>query len=217
MITLTIKETVQTTDTIHIICTRRAVRKYKDKAIDIGIIEKILDAGRMAPSAINKQPWKFYLLTNKDTIRLFSKEIKKIAFKDFVKSGPVKIIQAAVHLLHFLPGAADLLKTSDPVFYNAPLVVFITAPTSNEWASLDVGMCAQNMMLAAKSLGLDSCPVGFGKYVEHTKIYSTLNIPSTDEVKLAIVFGYGNESPQMHKRERNNAFFLDGKPGPNGR
>ncbi|MEO7486450.1 MAG: nitroreductase family protein, partial [Ferruginibacter sp.] len=115
------------------------------------------------------------------------------------------------HLLHFLPGAIELFKNSDHVFYGAPVVIFITAPADNEWASLDVGMCAQNMMLAAKSLGLDSCPIGFGKYVEHTKTYSLLNIPATDEVKLALIFGYGNETPEMHKRVRNNAFFIDGK------
>jgi len=51
------------------------------------------------------------------------------------------------------------------------VVIFIISPHDNEWASLDVGMCAQNIMLAAKSLGLDTCPVGFGKYVEKTKIF----------------------------------------------
>ncbi|MDN3654243.1 nitroreductase [Ferruginibacter paludis] len=211
MTTATLKEAAINTDTIGIICQRRAVRKYKDKPVSIELIEKILDAGRMAPSAINKQPWKFFILTRRETIRHFSKEIKKVAVKDFVKAGPAQILKTVTHLLHFLPGAIELFKSSDHVFYGAPVVIFITAPADNEWASLDVGMCAQNMMLAAKAMGLDSCPVGFGKYVEHTKIYSLLTIPKSDEVKLALIFGYGNETPEMHKRVRNNAFFIDGK------
>jgi nitroreductase len=211
MTTATFKAAATSADILSIICQRRAVRKYKDKPVSIDLVEKILDAGRMAPSAINRQPWKFFILTRKETIRLFSKEIKKVAVKDFVKIGPAQILKTVAHLLHFLPGAIDLFKSSDHVFYGAPVVIFITAPADNEWASLDVGMCAQNMMLAAKALGLDSCPIGFGKYVEHTKTYSLLNIPASDEVKLALIVGYGDETPEMHKRIRNNAFFIDGK------
>ena len=49
-----------TNDTIKIIYERRAVRKYKDISVEKNLIEQIIDTGRMAPSAINKQPWKFY-------------------------------------------------------------------------------------------------------------------------------------------------------------
>ena len=51
---------------------RRAVRKFKDKAVEKTIIEDLIDAGRMAPSAINNQFWKFYVLTKKEDIELFS-------------------------------------------------------------------------------------------------------------------------------------------------
>ena len=53
-------------EVLKIIYARRAVRKYNDKPLDRKIIEELLDAGRMAPSAINKQPWKFYILTKKE-------------------------------------------------------------------------------------------------------------------------------------------------------
>jgi nitroreductase len=187
---------------------RRSVKKYKDIPVDKEIIEKIVDAGRMAPSAHNIQPWKFYILTKRDTIRLFSKEIAKVVMAALIKEGPmgvIKIAAAALYNLHL----GDLSKGPDPVFYNAPVVVFLTAPGDNEWAIYDVNMCAQNMMLAAKSLGLDSCPLGIGKYVEHTKIFYKLQIPFPDRVLLALIFGYGDESPKAHKRIRDNVFYID--------
>lgn len=87
-------------------------------------------------------------------------------------------------------------------------MIVITASKDNEWAALDIGMCSQNIMLAAKSLGLDSCPIGFGKFIEKTKDYSKLDIPSTDMVYLAIVIGYGDEEPKAHERIKNNTFYL---------
>ncbi len=199
---------VKDTETIKTIYERRAVRKYKDLPVPGTVLEKILDAGRMAPSAMNRQPWKFHILTQRETINSFSKEIAKIGFRKIVKAGPKQILKTVAGLLHFSFGSR-ILKGGDPVFYGAPVVIFMSAPRDNEWAALDIGMCTENMMLAAKSLGLDSCPIGFGKFVEQTKIYPRLRIPASDQVLLAIVLGYGDESPELHKRIRDNAFFID--------
>jgi nitroreductase len=186
---------------------RRAIRKYKDQAVDRNIIETLLDAGRMAPSAINKQPWKFYILTKKEDIKTFSKEIAKASAKGILKSGIkniVKTVSSGFHLSHGI----DFFKAEDPIFHGAPIVIFITSPKDNEWAALDIGMCAQNMMLAAKSLGLDSCPVGLGKFVEQTKLFSKLNVPPSEHVNLSLIFGYGDEKPEIHERIKSNVFYI---------
>ncbi|MDP4285669.1 MAG: nitroreductase [Bacteroidota bacterium] len=208
METEVINETLTESETLKTIYERRAVRKYKDRPVDKKIIEKILDAGRMAPSALNAQSWKFYIVTNKEIIHSFSKAITKIAAKEFIKAGRKKIIKSIINLFHFSHGL-HFPKTTDHVFYEAPVVIFITAPKDNEWAAIDIGMCAQNMMLASKSLGLDSCPVGFGKYIKHTKLYPQLQIPSSEEIILSIIFGYGDENPEVHKRIKKNATFIE--------
>jgi nitroreductase len=208
METIVTSEPISKTATIKTIYERRAIRKYLSKPVDKKLIEQIIDAGRMAPSAMNKQEWKFYVFTDKETIQLMSKEIKKAAAKDFLKSGLKQIIKMAAELFHMSSGI-DFSKMSDPVFYGAPVVIFITAPRDNEWAGLDIGMCTQNMMLAAKSLGLDSCPVGFGKYLEHTKSYSLLPAKAGEQIHLSIILGYGNEAPGVHKRKRNNVIFIE--------
>ena len=186
------EQIAQVNQTLKTIYERRAVREYNNKPVDKETISKILDAGRMAPSAINKQPWKFYVVTNRETIRSFSKEIEKVADKFF-------------HLSQRI----GFLKMDDAIFHKAPVVIFITAPKDNEWAQLDIGMCAQNIMLAAKSLGLDSCPVGMGKFIEQTPAVGKLGIPQTEQILISILLGYGNESPTPHTRIENNATFIE--------
>jgi nitroreductase len=179
-------------ETLKTIYERRAVRKYTDKPVSRELIEQLLEAGRMAPSAINKQPWKFYILTKKDTIKTFSDAVAKAAAKH-------------VHLGF----ASGILNTNDAIFHGAPVVIFITAPKDNKWASLDVGMCAQNIMLAAKSLGLDSCPVGMGKYVEEASCFEQLKVPKKETVLLSIIIGYGNDKPAVHERNKKNCVYID--------
>jgi nitroreductase len=203
----TLENPLTQTATLKTIYERRAVRKYRPQPVDEETIYTILNAGRMAPSAMNKQPWNFYVLTNADMIHRFSKEISKVAVRDVAQSGLGHIIEVVADLLHTAP-INNIAGYSDPIFYKAPVVIFITAPFNNEWAALDVGMCAQNIMLAAKSLGLDSCPIGLAKYVEHTPSFSYLQVPPTEQVHLAIVVGFGNETPAVHERIENNAIFL---------
>jgi nitroreductase len=186
---------VSTSETVRAIYQRRAVRKYKDQPVERELIEEVIDAGRMAPSAVNRQPWEFYVLTDKKSILAFSKEI----------AGAIK---GADHPFHFAHGPHSL-ASEDPIFHGAPVVIFITAPRDNEWASLDVGMCAQNMMLAAKAMGIDSCPVGLGKFVEQTEIFKRLEVPASEQVVLSIILGYGDELPEMPERKSNNIRFID--------
>ena len=195
-------------ETLKTIFERRAVRKYLPIMVDDDIIEKVLDACRMAPSAMNGQPWRFYIVTHSDTIALFSKEIAKVTSKVVLKAAVKHPIQTIKTFLHFSPGQIGL-ESKDPIFHGAPVVIFISSPKDNEWAGLDIGMCAQNMMLAAKSLGLDTCPIGFAKYIEQTPVFHRLEVPGGEEVQLAVILGYGDEKPEPHSRVKNNAIFID--------
>lgn len=196
--------------TIETIYERRAIRKFKSDPVPKEIIDEILNAGRMAPSAMNKQPWKFYVLSSPATIERFSKAILSESKFTMLKAG---VKEAIHHILHpgsfHLKDGIEFMKQDDPIFHGAPLVIFISSPRSNEWAQLDVGMCAQNMMLAAKSLGLDSCPVGLAKFIEQTKEYELMGVPSSEKIDLAILFGYANEVPAFHERRTDNVSFLD--------
>ena len=53
-------------DTFELIKTRRSIRKFTDKPVSDGIINKIIEAGTWAPSGLNNQPWKFAVIKDKE-------------------------------------------------------------------------------------------------------------------------------------------------------
>ncbi|HZY79610.1 MAG TPA: nitroreductase [Cyclobacteriaceae bacterium] len=178
-------------ETIKTINERRAVRKFKPGNVSASLLDQLLYAARMAPSALNGQPWKFFILTERELINVLDQKIKAVASKIF-------------RMEH----ASEFFDTPNPIFHGAPIVIFIAADRKNEWAGLDVGMCAQNLMLAAKSLGLDTCTVGLAKFAEQTSVYGALGIPAGDQILIAISVGYGDENPAPHPRKTDNAFFV---------
>jgi len=195
-------------EVIKTIYERRAVRKYKKTPVSKDTIEQLIAAGCMAPSAMNKQPWKFYVLTEKSKIHLFSTEIAHIAFKEIKHTNITDAIKMSLSFFH-LSTIVNFITSDDHVFYGAPAVILITAPKGDDWVGLNTGMCAQNIMLAAKAMGLDTCPVGFARFIMQTKDYATLHIPNTETVALAITLGYGDEHPTAHERVKNNVHFIN--------
>lgn len=202
-----ISNTINLNETLKTIFERRAVRHYLPQMVGDDLLEQILNAGRMAPSAMNGQHWKFYIATHSDTIAAFSKAISnvmpKVVFK-LLLGHPVKTMKTLLQNPSAIVNPGD-----DPIFHGAPIVIFITSPKDNEWGGLETGMCAQNMMLAARSLGLESCPIGLAKYIDQTPVYHRLEISPAEKVQLAIILGYGVEKPAAHPRAKHTTIFID--------
>lgn len=60
-------------DIIEIIKTRRSVRKFTPDPVSEDLVEKILEAGRWAPSGLNNQPWRFAIVRDSERIMEISK------------------------------------------------------------------------------------------------------------------------------------------------
>ena len=181
--------------TLKTIYERRAIRKFKEQPVAKELIFELLEAGRMAPSAMNKQPWHFYILNNKEGIKALSNAILHHSKLAMLKAGIKEIVNSILHPGSFhLKDGIDFFSHEDPIFHGAPVVIFISSTKGNEWAHLDVGMCAQNIMLAAKSLGLDSCPIGLAKFIEHTDEYNEFEVPSSEEINLAIIIWHSYQA-----------------------
>lgn len=76
---------------IDVILSRRSIRRYEQKEIPKDVIDKILESGRQAPSAANKQPWRFIVLTDAE----IKKELSKGLFNRFIKDAPITIVGCA--------------------------------------------------------------------------------------------------------------------------
>ena len=176
---------------------RRSVRSFEEKRVDREIIEEILQAGRYAPSAENRQPWRFIVITNKemmdDLSRLIKNEIKKLIKHRFIKGFSIKELKEE-DTLKFLYAVAYSEK--DVIFYNAPVLIFIV--TENRlFNDESCACCAENMMIAAHALGLGSCWIGFASILGLNKeIKRKIGIPKGHHISAALVFGYPKTKKQ---------------------
>jgi nitroreductase len=76
---------------VEVILSRRSVRRYEKTPIPKDVLLKILEAGRQAPSAANRQPWRFIVLTDDDVKKALSRGL----FNRFVKNAPIAIVGCA--------------------------------------------------------------------------------------------------------------------------
>jgi len=79
------------TSLVDVILSRRSIRRYQQKEIPRDAMDKILEAGRQAPSAMNRQPWHFIVVTNNE----IKKELSKWLFTKHIKDSPVTIVGCA--------------------------------------------------------------------------------------------------------------------------
>ena len=169
---------------------RRAVRSYEDKLVPESAIQTILEAATYAPSAINMQPWKFTLITEKSVMTQLSDLAKPALIRALPDVGDESI-------------AGLKQRLTNPkynVFYNAPLLIFVAGAKSS-FAVNDCSMAAQNMMLAAYALGLGSCWIGSAVVVANEpKVKQELGIPEDHEVYAAVIFGYPKEKPKAPQK-----------------
>lgn len=76
-------------ETIETLKTRRSVRQYYGKKIEKNILEEIIDCARLAPSANNRQPWEFIVVTEKD---MLTKIANAATYGSFIKNAGACIV-----------------------------------------------------------------------------------------------------------------------------
>jgi nitroreductase len=168
---------------------RRSVRSYLDKPVEKEKIDKILEAGSLAPSAMNRQPCRFTVVEDKAKIRELSDKTKK-----------------NIGALGYGLRIAEFMKVKeDVIFYNAPLVIFISIPKGDDkWVKLDCALAAENMFLAAFGMGLGSCYIGFATSLNNDpEVLKDLSVPDDCEIMAPLIFGYPKEWPKPKEKKLN--------------
>ena len=163
---------------------RRSIREYKKEGVPQELIDKILKAGAMAPSAMHREPCRFIVITKKEKIKELSGKVKD-------KAGALGM---GARLL-------ERIKISeDVIFYAAPLLILIVAE-KNKWSATDCALAAQNMFLQAYELGLGSCFIGFADLLKDDRdILRGLGITDSQELFCPLIFGYPNKWPNPQNR-----------------
>ena len=166
------------------ITTRRTIRRFKQKAIDSAILERIVNAGRLAPSAANCQPVEFILVTEPD--------LRKQVFDTTAWGGRVTPRRTPQ------PG-------QEPTAW---VVVLLNSQRGSLEAKADAAAAIVNMILTAVEKGIGSCWIGSVKREELAKI---LNIPEYCKIDSVVALGYSDESPVTEDTNEDIAYYLDDK------
>lgn len=161
----------------RVILERRSVRIYKDKQVPEEMVRRILEAGRFAPSAGNYQSWRFIVIRDKDVLdemeRDARRQCKMLKLILDWESSPLgaaarymakALIWLMPNKLHPMPYAAITFIADGKLtlFHGAPTVILLLKDKRGPGKpDVDIGICGQNMVLAAHSHGLGTCWVGF--------------------------------------------------------
>lgn len=161
------------TETEKVIYKRRSNRLFKKKEVPEELIHRVIEAARYAPSSGNDRAWEFVVIRDQDLIRRIEKRcLKSLKMMADFYLKPGGILRKALWNLVSLwrPGDMDVRVISgmdtvvrrDTLFFGAPAVIVVLADMRGiGQVILDAGICAQNLVLAAHSLGLGTCYIGF--------------------------------------------------------
>lgn len=153
------KETV----VLENIATRVSVRSYLDKPVDDATIEKLLRAGMAAPSAMNKQPWHFVVVTDKQKLEALSEANPNAGM--------------AAHAPLAIVVCGDLSRALEGI--------------AREYWVQDCSAATQNILLAANAMGLGSVWTGSYPIKERCEAISKiLQLPENVLPLNTIVIGY---------------------------
>ena len=171
---------------------RRSIRNFKQDENKKEILEDILNCGRLAPSAKNRQPWYFIVLT--------SNLKNKVADLMIERSKSQYGKQEAEKLKY----KSSVNPTAEAI-KQAPVLVLIFRPKDNDWIvgdNLSIGACVENMCLRATDLGIGSLWIRDVVYVSES-VAKMLNYHKL-ELNCALSLGVANEKPKQRPRNELN-------------
>jgi nitroreductase len=177
---------------------RRSIRHFLPAPLDRETIESILDAGRLAPSAKNRQPWRFVVIQGsaRDEMSACLQARLARAIKAGTGTGSAAntfrvMREAPVTVLVFNPG-----DTAPWTEHTVPQMVDTIAD------SLSLGAAVQNMLLRAQELGVGTLWIGDTFYT-HDELCAWVGRDCL--LASAVALGYAAETPPARARMALNA------------
>lgn len=157
---------------LELIQKRHSVRAYSQQPVEKEKIEYLLEVARLAPSAVNKQPWRFIVVQSEE---------KKCALhdcynRDWFKEAPLYIVVCGIH-------SESWKRGSD----------------SKDHCDIDVAIATEHIVLATQELGLGTCWVC---NFDALKCAEILQLPLNEEAIVILPIGYANENTIAEKKRK---------------
>jgi nitroreductase len=167
-------------DFLDLIINRQSDRKYSNKTVEQEKLERILEAGRMAPSACNAQPWKFIVVNDPELVAKVAEAASAplLGMNTFVSQAPLQIV-----VVREKPNLTSKIGAGIK---------------DKDYSLIDIGIASENICLQAKAEGLGSCMLG---WFDEPLVKKLLEIPKNKRVELIITIGYSLSSQREKRRK----------------
>ena len=180
----------------EVVKTRRSVRKFKGDVIPRDTILRILEAANLAPTASNRQPWMFLIISRSSLDRMYEvmdrsfkeriEEVGREALNEGIKNLPIPVNNSS--------DKAEGLKEFYRTLGGAPIAIVVYVDKSMDswmWKNniCDASAAIENLILAAWSEGIGSCWMTGPLKKKESEIKSFLEIPSHKEIVGIIPIG----------------------------
>ncbi len=182
---------------------RRSIREFDEKSIPEDKIEKLLEAARLAPSATNRQPWRFLVIKDEDIIN----HLDEAVMQPFVTHAPVIIVccfdRMAFTKLFIKKRVEELVAAGVMNREVADMLYQRKMPEKAEEAGIpvsayiDMGIAVEHIVLRATSLGLGSCWV---RMFNAGRVCEILKLPPEITPIVLLPVGYPAENPPFRPR-----------------
>jgi nitroreductase len=163
------------------IISRRTIRKFKQTSIPVDVLKKLVNAGRLAPSAGNLQPLEYFIATD--------------------KSMKVKIF-STLSWARYIKPEGNPQKGEEPSAY---IIVLVNNKIANNaYFKYDIGASVENIIITALEEGIGCCWIAsFNK----NKLSEILKIPNDYSIDCVIALGYPLENPTFEDIEKDETII----------
>ena len=191
---------------------RRSIRRFKPEVPSDGDILKLIEAAVAAPSAANKQPWRFLIVKKKKHFEIIAKAVNNarqnylsllsseyrsefehysVNFMNF-QNAPVIIVP----IYRAFHGISAMLKEKPP----EKEMLFLRS-YEHDTALMSISLAVQNILLISEAIGLGACCMT-GPLIAKADIERCLHVPEGWQIAAFISVGYPDEAPSDPGRKK---------------
>lgn len=158
---------------------RQSCRQFLDKEIEKEKLDEIMEIAMLAPSACNSQPWKMVCAVKSDSVNAI-RECLQV-------NGHNKFLDGAKAYIAVVNKNAKLKESIESKF------------DRNRFVKYDVGELVAYLTLTAKSMGIDSCIIG---WMNEEKLAEVLSLEENEKCELVIALGYSDIATREKVRKQ---------------
>ena len=201
-----------TQDLARLICSTRSCRHYRQTPVEKEKLTDLIKLAVFAPSGTSSQAWTFTCLSSRPEVLALGQSIKAF-FERLNKKAENVLLRKSLALFgaksleHYYTNYYESVKTAmaqmetenrDRLFHGAPVVILIGSSPGATCPKEDALLAAGNILLAAHTMGLGTCLIGFAVAAmgEDRSIQKNLGIPESETIHAAVALGYPDESYQ---------------------